>query len=54
MKRVNAACENCINLVPIGEGDHLCTEKNEIVIEDYAPSDLYMICKGENFDFEEE
>ena len=51
-KKTEMTCESCINCVPIGEGDHLCTEKNEIVIEDYAPSDLYMICKGKNFEEE--
>ncbi len=36
-------CECCENLIPIGEGDHICGEGDEpkLVLDDYQPADDY-------------
>ena len=32
-------CENCGNLVPIGEGDHICEEApTQLVLDGYVPT----------------
>lgn len=46
-KSVNKCCETCMNLMPIGEGDHICEENPmQMVLEDYAPTDDYFWCQG--------
>lgn len=41
------SCEACMNLIPIGEGDHLCGEDyTKMVLEEYAPTDDYYWCCG--------
>ena len=56
MKRKNKkeikGCEYCDSLIPIGEGDHICTDcggEPKIVICDYNPTDEYMACGGRHF-----
>lgn len=39
-------CESCSHCIPIGEGDHLCDEFNEIVLDEYCPSENYLMCNG--------
>ena len=43
-------CMNCEHCLPIGEGDHWCDEKMEIVLEDYIPSENYLCCGGKDFE----
>lgn len=52
MKKHNSCCEECDNLIPIGEGDHICSECGvpEIVICDYEPTEHYMMCNGKFFE----
>lgn len=47
-----ANCLTCINSIPIGKGEHVCTECGTpvIVISDYAPSDDYLKCGGSKFE----
>lgn len=48
----NAMCEYCENLIPIGEGDHICLEcgsEPKMVICEYCPTDEYMACGGKYF-----
>lgn len=44
-------CESCANLIPIGEGDHICNECGEpkVVIEDYFAASSYLMCDGEHY-----
>lgn len=40
-------CENCGNLCPIGEGDHICEEDPcTMVLGGYVPTDDYFWCDG--------
>lgn len=41
-------CEECINCIPLGEGDHLCDESPtmELVMEGYVPTEEYGWCNG--------
>ena len=49
-KARGCCCETCINLVPIGEGDHICDEDPmKMVLEDYAPTDDYSWCQGKKY-----
>lgn len=42
------SCDNCANLCPIGEGDHICEEKpGVLVFEEYLPTDDYLWCNGD-------
>lgn len=46
-------CESCSNLIPIGEGDHICNECGDMpamVISDYTPTDEYMKCGGGRYE----
>lgn len=38
-------CEGCSNCIPLGEGDHLCDESNELVMVDYLPTEYYGGCE---------
>ena len=42
------SCNNCLNCIPIGEGDHICTEFEEpiLVLSGYIPTDDYNKCNG--------
>lgn len=51
-KKQNKMCEYCSNIVPIGEGDHICYEcgdEPKMVICEYCPTDEYMACGGKCF-----
>ena len=39
-------CITCANCIPIGEGDHLCDELMELVLEEYVPTDRFYGCGG--------
>ena len=47
-KKQCKGCEYCANLIPIGEGDHICTEFElpKMVLCEYAPTDDYLACGG--------
>ena len=48
-----SGCEYCENLIPIGEGDHICLEcgdESVMVISEYIPTDDYLACKGKCFE----
>lgn len=45
-----AYCENCQNLDPIGEGDHICDEDpTRMPVSEYAPTNDYLWCGGAHF-----
>ena len=37
-------CEECEECLAIGEGDHVCIDHEVMVIEEYEPTDNYLIC----------
>lgn len=42
-------CLNCSNMIPIGEGDHICTEAAEMpvmVLCEYEPTEDFYKCEG--------
>ena len=46
-------CETCANMLPIGEGDHICDNylnhdgsPAALILENYIPTDAYFICGG--------
>ena len=44
-------CNECLNCIPIGEGDHTCDNfPGSLVLEDYAPGEDFMICGGRQFE----
>lgn len=47
-----ACCLTCFNCIPVGEGDHICSECGEpvVVISDYAPAEDYLKCGGEYYE----
>ena len=51
-KRVGTKmCETCANLVPLGDGDHICDacfvdSLPAFVICEYEPTEDYMACNG--------
>lgn len=45
----NLQCEHCDECEYVGEGGYLCTAHNEIVIEDWEPTDEYMHCDGADY-----
>lgn len=50
-KKQNKCCECCSNLIPIGEGDHICTEGKEpkMTLCEYEPTNEYMWCDGKYY-----
>lgn len=46
-------CENCANLIPIGEGDHICDGYDfgtpVMPISEYEWTDEYYKCRGEYY-----
>lgn len=42
----NKSCETCGKCIPIGDGDHICSESNDMVVSDYTPTDAYFSCGG--------
>ncbi len=50
-KPANRMCETCANLLPIGDGDHICDASSPVmVMEDYEPTDDYCWCKGKHWE----
>lgn len=49
--KVNLSCEECQHFIPIGEGDHICEEKEIplMVLMDYEPTTEYLWCGGTRF-----
>ena len=45
-------CEDCSNLIPIGEGDHVCMEGKEpkMPISEYLITEEYMWCDGKYYE----
>ena len=45
------SCLSCEELVPIGEGDHicLCREEPALVLENYEPTENFFFCNGEDY-----
>lgn len=46
-------CETCANMLPIGEGDHICEECEgsdgtpaALILDNYNPAEDYFICGG--------
>ncbi len=37
-------CYDCDNCIYVGEGGYWCDRYNEIVIDDFIPSNSFMIC----------
>lgn len=42
-------CNNCNNCTYIGEGGYMCGISNDIVIEDWQPTEDFNSCKGKEF-----
>ncbi len=46
-------CLNCSNMIPIGEGDHICTEAEKtliMVLCEYEPTEDYYKCNGSSWE----
>lgn len=49
-KKPAASCETCENCIACGEGDHICSEREEtVVIMEYAATEDYMWCGGKKY-----
>ena len=50
-KRRDIGCESCENLIPIGEGDHICYECGEPIMPicEYEATEEYMKCRGRKY-----
>lgn len=46
----NRNCYNCNNCTYIGEGGYLCCMNNDIVIEDWQPTEDFNSCNGKEFE----
>lgn len=42
-------CDSCSHCVYIGEGGYMCDMTNDIVIEDWIPTEDYYNCEGVNY-----
>lgn len=42
-------CLDCANCVYVGDGGYLCDCRQEIVIEDFAPTGEFLCCKGKDW-----
>lgn len=49
MSKCLGDCTLCESCIPIGEGDHICDENMELVLDEYAPTDSYYWCGGKKF-----
>ncbi len=45
-------CFNCSHCIYIGEGDHICDMSNDVIVEDWEPTEDFFQCKGKDFDYE--
>lgn len=43
-------CYNCNNCVYVGEGGYMCSMSNDIVIDDWIPTEDFRQCKGKDFE----
>ena len=46
-------CAMCSNLIPIGEGDHICLECGPepiLILDNYEPTDNYDKCGGDKYE----
>lgn len=42
-------CFECCKATYIGDGGYMCDVSDEIVIDDFEPTDNYFSCDGKNF-----
>lgn len=43
----NRCCENCVNCLPVGDGDYICNmDPSKVVLEEYSFSADYFWCSG--------
>ena len=42
-------CYECDHCVYLGEGDHMCDLDNEIVVNEWEPTDEFYHCGGKDF-----
>lgn len=52
-KKLPRNCLSCSNMIPIGEGDHICLECGDepvMVVSDYQPTEEFCACKGKHYD----
>lgn len=47
-KQIN--CFNCNHCIYIGEGDHICDMTNDIVTDDWQPTEDFYQCEGKDFE----
>jgi len=45
-KKIAKICATCDNCIYIGEGDYICDDTKDIVMEDHTPNDNYFHCGG--------
>lgn len=43
-------CYNCNNCEYIGEGGYMCSMNNDIIIEDWQPTEDFNSCNGKDFE----
>lgn len=43
-------CYNCNNCEYIGEGGYMCSMNNDVVIEDWQPTEDFNSCEGKDFE----
>jgi hypothetical protein len=43
-------CYNCTKCVYLSEGGYMCECNNEVVIEDFEPTDDFYSCGGKEFE----
>ena len=50
-KKMVHDCLSCANMIPIGEGDHICLiNPTNFVLIDYTPTETYCFCNGEDWE----
>jgi hypothetical protein len=42
-------CEYCEHCIYVGEGGYMCDMSNEIVIDDFEPTEDFYMCDGKDF-----
>ena len=42
-------CDSCSHCIYVGEGGYICDLNNEIVIEDWIPTEEYYNCEGVSY-----
>lgn len=46
----NRNCYNCNNCEYVGEGGYICSMNNDIVIDDWRPTEDFNSCGGKDFE----